>query len=31
MRYVLFLDVGYSKVSMSLVEFTRYEGRLVDW
>jgi hypothetical protein len=31
MRYVIFLDVGYSKVSMSLVEFTRHEGRLVDW
>ena len=31
MRHVIFLDVGYSKFSMSLVQFTQYEGRLLDW
>jgi molecular chaperone DnaK (HSP70) len=31
MRHVLFLDVGYSKVSLSLVQFGRFEARLVDW
>ena len=31
MRQVIFLDVGYSKFSMSLVQFTQYEGRLLDW
>ena len=25
-----FLDVGYSKVSLCLVQFTRFESRLLD-
>lgn len=31
MRHVVFLDIGYSKVALSLVQFSRYEGRLIDW
>lgn len=31
MKHVIFLDIGYSKVSLSLVQFTRFEGRLLDW
>jgi heat shock protein 4 len=31
MRHVVFLDIGYSKVALSLVQFTRFEGRLLDW
>ncbi len=31
MKHVVFLDIGYSKVMITLVQFTRYEGRLMDW
>jgi molecular chaperone DnaK (HSP70) len=31
MRHVVFLDIGYSKVALSLVQFTRFEARLLDW
>lgn len=31
MRQVLFLDVGYSKFSLFLVQFSQFEARLIDW
>jgi len=31
MRHVIFMDIGYSKVSLNLIQFTRFEGRLLDW
>ena len=30
MRHVLFLNLGYSSFSLSLVQFTQYEARLLD-
>ena len=29
-RYILFLNLGYSCFSLSLVEFTQFEARLLD-
>lgn len=31
MKNVVFMDIGYSKISLQLVQFTRFEGRLLDW
>ena len=30
MRNVVFVDIGYSKVSLFLLQFSHYEGRLID-